>query len=953
VTGVVSAAGDLRYDRGVSMTGVPSTSSGTSTSVSLQAVVEAARRLDELSTARVIGEAADAVHKAQKGGLPLGTLMPQAILVAASGIAIAPPAAPSIAYTAPECLRGQAGDRRSDVFSLGVLLWEALAHERLFDAPTDDARKTAVLEREIQAPSELNANVPAELDAICKKALDRDPANRYHSAKVMAAEISTVLDDAGYPDNNDEIARYLAAVFPGGAPVVPSTIGAAIAAKLAAAPATATAPTRQQINATMHGMAPIREPGASKPEAAAATKPEPAKPEPAKPEPAKPEPAKLEPAKLEPAKPEPAKLQPLPPIVPKTEPVAAPKIDPGKTIPAGSGLSAPDLKKVDAKLDPTKLDPSKTMPGGSGLSASDLKQAQAKAEADAKASPGTKEPERAKNPSSGLSPTAFMKGPSPAAPSALTEAPPPGPAVLGVPSLPDAKPKALIVDEEPKPKALIVDDPKPKASISNAETIATPALAAAAPSGIVGLPAMPPGAERSFDDDFSTNPGSQPHGAVAAATTATTSSAPEAAVDPTAAVSLPRPRSTTRPGTNKEGKEGRDVLAGWGWSTDSHAAIDDGGHYEESPNAGRKRLVIAIGSALGALLLIVVIAMAASGGDDKEKDAPKEEAPIADTSRAAGEPVAKATDPAPSEPMPSTLPAYDTTTTAPASADPPTPTEPAAVEPAAVEPAAVEPAAVEPAKLEAAKAEAAKAEAAKAEAAKAEAAKLEATNAKAAKAEAAKLEAARVETAKLEAANAKAAKAEAAKLEAANAKAAKLEAARLEAANAKAAKVEAANAKAAKAEAAKLEAANAKAAKAEAAKAAKAAKVETAKVDPVKEPKKKDPKKDPKVAKTSAKPIDPYAPEKVADKPKVDPAVAYKQGFQQYVRGDTGGALTTFKGSLAANPSYPPTWRGLGMVYEKMGQKAQAKKSFTRYLQLSPKAADAEQIRGRMERLGT
>ena len=902
------------------MTGVPSTSSGTSPGISLQAVIEAARRLDELSTARVIGEAAEAVHKAQKGGLPLGTLMPNAILVAASGISLAPPTTPSLAYSAPECLRGQAGDRRSDVFSLGIVLWEALTHERLFDAPTDDERKAAVLEREIQAPSELNANVPAELDAICKKALDRDPANRFHSAKVMAAEISAVLDDAAYPDSNDEIASYLAAAFPAGAPVVPATIGAAIAAKLAAAPASAAPSTRQQLNSTMHGMAPIREPAATQPDAVAA-KPEPAKPAP--------------------AKPEPAKLTPLPPIVATAEPVAAPKLDPGKTIPAGSGLSAPDLKK----LDPAKLDPSKTMPGGSGLSASDLKQA--KAETDAKANVDAKTAERAKNPSSGLSPTAFMKGPAAAAPSTLTAAPemppatpatphsattavsPPSPALLGTP---DAKPQALIVDV-PKPQALIVDDPKPKATISNAETVATPALAAA-PSGIVGLPATPPGAGRSFDDDFSTKPGAKPYVDTAAApapisSTGAVAEAVKAAGEPSAAVSLPRPRSATRPGTNKEG---RDVLENWGWSTDSHAAIiDDGGHYEETPDNGRKRLMIAIGGALGAILLIVVIAMAASGGDDKKTE-PKVEAPIADTSRPAGEPVAKAADPTPADPVPTPLPAADTTAPTPTTGEPPTP-----IEPTKVEPAPVEPTKIEPALTEAAKAEAAKAEAAQLEAAKVEAAKVEAANLKTAKVEAARAEAARAEAAKLEAANLKTAKIEAAKAEAATLKAAKLEAANLKAAQAEAAKAEAARVKAAKAEAAKVE----------------AARVKVAKVETAKEPTKKDPKKDPKIAKTAAKPIDPYAAEKPAATPKVDPAIAYKTGFQQYVRGDTGGALTTFKGSLATNPGYPPTWRGLGMVYEKMGQKAQAKKSFTRYLQLSPKAADAEQIRARMERLGS
>src|SRR6185295_2857519 len=118
----------------------------------------------------------------------------------------------------------------------------------------------------------------------------------------------------------------------------------------------------------------------------------------------------------------------------------------------------------------------------------------------------------------------------------------------------------------------------------------------------------------------------------------------------------------------------------------------------------------------------------------------------------------------------------------------------------------------------------------------------------------------------------------------------------------------------------------------------KIAKVEPPKVEP--------PKTDPKkvVARRvekkppGAKPLDPYAlpdkkPEPKVDA-KVDPNAAYRTGFQQYVRGDANGALETFKASLAANPSYPPTWRGIGLVYEKLGKKAQARTAYRRYLQL-------------------
>jgi tetratricopeptide (TPR) repeat protein len=101
-----------------------------------------------------------------------------------------------------------------------------------------------------------------------------------------------------------------------------------------------------------------------------------------------------------------------------------------------------------------------------------------------------------------------------------------------------------------------------------------------------------------------------------------------------------------------------------------------------------------------------------------------------------------------------------------------------------------------------------------------------------------------------------------------------------------------------------------------------------------------------------AQPLDPYAaPAAAPDKPRADPGEAYKTGLQQYARGDTSGALSTFRTSLAINPNFAPTWRGLGLVYEKLGNKTQARSAFRRYLQLAPTAADADQVRDRLERL--
>jgi serine/threonine-protein kinase len=158
----------------------------------------------------------------------------------------------SIAYTAPERLHGGAGDRRSDVWSLGVMLWEALAHVRLFEGTTDEALRKAVETAEIVPVNEMNANVPSELGAICTKALQRDPAGRYQSAKVLAAEISAVLDDAGYPEGTDAIAKWIAKELPVVAAAPPSSIppSAAVPAPLQPTPA-------KLHNQTMMGMAPF------------------------------------------------------------------------------------------------------------------------------------------------------------------------------------------------------------------------------------------------------------------------------------------------------------------------------------------------------------------------------------------------------------------------------------------------------------------------------------------------------------------------------------------------------------------------------------------------------------------------------------------------------------------------------------------------------------------------
>src|SRR5438067_864521 len=110
---------------------------GVGTRETLRSIVEAGstiKRLDELGAAHVIGKAAGAVHAAHQkagAGKAIGPITPAAIVVGDAGaieLALAD-RGHAIGYTAPEALGG-AADRRSDVFSLGVVMWELLTHQR-------------------------------------------------------------------------------------------------------------------------------------------------------------------------------------------------------------------------------------------------------------------------------------------------------------------------------------------------------------------------------------------------------------------------------------------------------------------------------------------------------------------------------------------------------------------------------------------------------------------------------------------------------------------------------------------------------------------------------------------------------------------------------------------------------------------------------------------------------
>ena len=94
-------------------------------------------------------------------------------------------------YMSPEQVRGEAIDGRSDVFSLGVVLWEMMTGRRLFSAETELAELKMILQEPIEAPADVEPSVPRELSAVAMKALERDLNLRYRSAREMARALTS------------------------------------------------------------------------------------------------------------------------------------------------------------------------------------------------------------------------------------------------------------------------------------------------------------------------------------------------------------------------------------------------------------------------------------------------------------------------------------------------------------------------------------------------------------------------------------------------------------------------------------------------------------------------------------------------------------------------------------------------------------------------------------------
>ncbi|HUS31607.1 MAG TPA: protein kinase [Kofleriaceae bacterium] len=116
-------------------------------------------------------------------------------------------------YMSPEQVRGIPIDRRSDVFSCGIVLYELLTGERLFVGESDFSTLEKVRNVEILPPSTYNRRIPDELERIVLKALAKDPDERYSNAIDLHDELQAFVYTAGEFYSRKDLAGWMKKTF--------------------------------------------------------------------------------------------------------------------------------------------------------------------------------------------------------------------------------------------------------------------------------------------------------------------------------------------------------------------------------------------------------------------------------------------------------------------------------------------------------------------------------------------------------------------------------------------------------------------------------------------------------------------------------------------------------------------------------------------------------------------
>lgn len=100
----------------------------------------------------------------------------------------------SPAYLAPEQVQGYSGDRRTDIYAAGLVLWETIAGRRPFTGDTPAATALARLAKQVPRLTEIDRAVSPHLSDIVERATRQDPAERFQTARELASALRPFID---------------------------------------------------------------------------------------------------------------------------------------------------------------------------------------------------------------------------------------------------------------------------------------------------------------------------------------------------------------------------------------------------------------------------------------------------------------------------------------------------------------------------------------------------------------------------------------------------------------------------------------------------------------------------------------------------------------------------------------------------------------------------------------
>lgn len=226
---------------------------GAAANVLVKSLLKQGQRLPLAATLRIVLDALSGLHAAHElrgaDGQPLGLVhrdvSPQNILVGVDGVSritdfgVARAEARisstrgsqvkgKVPYMSPEQLRAETLDRRTDVYAIGVVLWEMLTGARLFRAPSDGALVASVMAGPTRSPVDVDATIPQALSDVTMRALG-PVTERYASAADFADALEEAAERAGmHPSSPRALGNFVRqSLEAAGLQPLPETLGGA------------------------------------------------------------------------------------------------------------------------------------------------------------------------------------------------------------------------------------------------------------------------------------------------------------------------------------------------------------------------------------------------------------------------------------------------------------------------------------------------------------------------------------------------------------------------------------------------------------------------------------------------------------------------------------------------------------------------------------------------------